>query len=136
MDQSGRTDRWRKPECYRGTLAIEGLNARYNALTSISSNAEVSLDNTQGLGRGNIANDGLLTLKNVTGELRNSISGKGIVSATAVTDVELDGDNSRFVGQFNIDTGSALSVNEQKNPVMLPLSIMACSPSPLSVAGR
>ncbi|WP_252514469.1 autoinducer-2 kinase [Escherichia coli] len=29
--------------------------------------------------------------------------------------VELDGDNSRFVGQFNIDTGSALSVNEQKN---------------------
>lgn len=31
------------------------------------------------------------------------------------TDVELDGDNSRFVGQFNIDTGSALSVNEQKN---------------------
>ncbi|KAA0647900.1 hypothetical protein E2K60_20935, partial [Escherichia coli] len=42
---------------------------------------EVSLDNTQGLGRGNIANDGLLTLKNVTGELRNSISGKGIVSA-------------------------------------------------------
>lgn len=87
----------------------------YNALTSISPNAEVSLDNTQGLGRGNIANDGLLTLKNVTGELRNSISGKGIVSATARTDVELDGDNSRFVGQFNIDTGSALSVNEQKN---------------------
>ncbi|HAW4012300.1 TPA: autotransporter outer membrane beta-barrel domain-containing protein [Escherichia coli] len=98
-----------------GTLAIEGLNARYNALTSISPNAEVNLDNTQGLGRGNIANDGLLTLKNVTGELRNSISGKGIVSATARTDVELDGDNSRFVGQFNIDTGSALSVNEQKN---------------------
>ncbi|HAW0162347.1 TPA: hypothetical protein JLI56_003073 [Escherichia coli] len=98
-----------------GTLAIEGLKARYNALTSISPNAEVSLDNTQGLGRGNIANDGLLTLKNVTGELRNSISGKGIVSATARTDVELDGDNSRFVGQFNIDTGSALSVNEQKN---------------------
>lgn len=51
----------------------------------------------------------------MTGELRNSISGKGIVSATARTDVELDGDNSRFVGQFNIDTGSALSVNEQKN---------------------
>ncbi|EEY3938488.1 autotransporter outer membrane beta-barrel domain-containing protein [Escherichia coli] len=100
---------------YSLTLAIEGLNARYNALTSISPNAEVSLDNTQGLGRGNIANDGLLTLKNVTGELRNSISGKGIVSATARTDVELDGDNSRFVGQFNIDTGSALSVNEQKN---------------------
>ncbi|WP_097555590.1 ECSE_1600 family autotransporter [Escherichia coli] len=90
-----------------GTLAIEGLNARYNALTSISPNAEVSLDNTQGLGRGNIANDGLLTLKNVTGELRNSISGKGIVSATARTDVELDGDNSRFVGQFNISNIAA-----------------------------
>lgn len=98
-----------------GTLAVEGLNARYNALTSVSPNAEVSLDNTQGLGRGNIANDGLLTLKNVTGELRNSISGKGIVSATARTDVELDGDNSRFAGQFNIDAGSALGVNEQKN---------------------
>lgn len=33
-----------------GTLAIEGVNARYNALTSISPNAEVSLDNAQGLG--------------------------------------------------------------------------------------
>jgi hypothetical protein len=32
----------------------------------------------------------------VTGELRNSISGKGIVSATASTDVELDGDNLTF----------------------------------------
>lgn len=71
-----------------------------------------------------IGSGGSLTLRdlqgdeveaNVTGELRNSISGKGIVSATARTDVELDGDNSRFVGQFNIDTGSALSVNEQKN---------------------
>lgn len=98
-----------------GTLAIEGVNARYNALTSISPNAEVSLDNAQGLGSGNIANDGLLTLKSVTGELRNSMSGKGVMSATAETDVELDGDNSRFAGQFNIDAGSALSVNEQKN---------------------
>ncbi len=71
-----------------------------------------------------IGSGGSLTLRdlqgdeveaNVTGELRNSISGKGIVSATARTDVELDGDNSRFVGQFNIDTGRALSVNEQKN---------------------
>nr|WP_105454202.1 autotransporter outer membrane beta-barrel domain-containing protein [Escherichia coli] len=51
-----------------------------------------------------------------TGSL--NITDKGYVtsvSATARTDVELDGDNSRFVGQFNIDTGSALSVNEQKN---------------------
>lgn len=62
--QSIRCDRFRFPTVsYRGTLAIEGLNARYNALTSVSPNAEVSLDNTQGLGRGNIANDGLLTLK-------------------------------------------------------------------------
>ena len=54
-----------------------------------------------------IGSGGSLTLRdlqgdeveaNVTGELRNSISGKGIVSATARTDVELDGDNSRFVG--------------------------------------
>ncbi len=47
----------------QGNAGYRGLNARYNALTSISPNAEVSLDNTQGLGRGNIANDGLLTLK-------------------------------------------------------------------------
>lgn len=98
-----------------GTLAIEGVNARYSALTSISPNAQVSLDNAQGLGSGNIANDGMLTLKSVTGELRNGISGKGVVSATAASDVELGGDNSRFAGRFNIDAGSALSVNEQKN---------------------
>lgn len=81
-----------------GTLVIEGFNVRYNALISISLNAEVSFDNIQGLGRGNIVNDGLLTLKNVIGELRNSISGKGIVSVIVRIDVELDGDNSRFVG--------------------------------------
>ncbi|EIE3132902.1 autotransporter barrel domain-containing lipoprotein [Escherichia coli] len=63
-----------------GTLAIEGLNARYNALTSISPNAEVSLDNTQGLGRGNIANDSLLTLKNVTGELSNIAAANSLFS--------------------------------------------------------
>ncbi len=95
-----------------GTLAIEGLNAGYNALTASPKCG--SQPRRYWSSRGNIANDGLLTLKNVTGELRNSISGKGIVSATARTDVELDGDNSRFVGQFNIDTGSALSVNGRK----------------------
>ncbi|WP_341445324.1 ECSE_1600 family autotransporter [Escherichia coli] len=44
-----------------GTLAIEGLNARYNALTSISPNAEVSLDNTQGVGGNSAGNFALTT---------------------------------------------------------------------------
>lgn len=77
----------------KGDVRVDGQNSLLETF---------NMYDTQGLGRGNIANDGLLTLKNVTGELRNSISGKGIVSATARTDVELDGDNSRFVGQFNI----------------------------------
>lgn len=51
-------------------------------VTSISPNAEVSLDNTQGLGRGNIANDGLFTLKNVTGELQKAFKAS-LLSAIA-----------------------------------------------------
>lgn len=81
-----------------GMLVIEGFNVCYNVLISISLNVEVSFDNIQGLGRGNIVNDGLLMLKNVIGELCNSISGKGIVSVIVRIDVELDGDNSCFVG--------------------------------------
>ncbi|EPB5621678.1 ECSE_1600 family autotransporter [Escherichia coli] len=92
-----------------GTLAIEGLNARYNALTSISPNAEVSLDNTQGLGRGNIANDGLLTLKNVTGELRNTrvrVDNIGGVGAQTVNGIELIEVGGNSAGNFALTTGT------------------------------
>ncbi|HAM0848933.1 TPA: autotransporter barrel domain-containing lipoprotein [Escherichia coli] len=95
-----------------GTLAIEGLNARYNALTSVSPNAEVSLDNTQGLGRGNIANDGLLTLKNVTGEgdtqgnTRVRVDNIGGVGAQTVNGIELIEVGGNSAGNFALTTGT------------------------------
>ncbi|EGB8105903.1 autotransporter outer membrane beta-barrel domain-containing protein [Escherichia coli] len=58
-----------------------------------------------------MANNPLTTLN----LLEHDDSHVGVQLVKAQTVVELDGDNSRFVGQFNIDTGSALSVNEQKN---------------------
>ncbi|EFF3912509.1 autotransporter barrel domain-containing lipoprotein [Escherichia coli] len=68
-----------------GTLAIEGLNARYNALTSISPNAEVSLDNTQGLGRGNIAKQAQITWMGVKDSDHNRKDG---------TRIETEGDGN------------------------------------------
>ncbi|EEV5677868.1 autotransporter outer membrane beta-barrel domain-containing protein [Escherichia coli] len=69
-----------------------------------------------GHGEMNISNQGLV-VSNGGSSLGYGETGVGNVSITTggMWEVKLDGDNSRFVGQFNIDTGSALSVNEQKN---------------------
>ncbi|EEY9016314.1 autotransporter barrel domain-containing lipoprotein [Escherichia coli] len=114
-----------------GTLAIEGLNARYNALTSISPNAEVSLDNTQGLGRGNIANDGLLNTGNnglmtfnatlggdnsptdkmnvkgdTQGNTRVRVDNIGGVGAQTVNGIELIEVGGNSAGNFALTTGT------------------------------
>ncbi|ALR78681.1 lipoprotein/autotransporter domain-containing protein [[Enterobacter] lignolyticus] len=98
-----------------GTLTIDGANGHLSAATSISGGAEVVLNDVLGAGTGTITNDGKLILNAVTGELLNSISGAGIVDATAATDIALLGDNSGFNGLLNIENGSAVTLSEQKH---------------------
>ena len=98
-----------------GVLAIDGANSNLSATTTISSGAEVVINDAQGAGTGAIADEGTLTLYGATGTLANNISGTGHVDATNTTNAAVTGDNSGFSGLFNIDDGSNLTVNKQNH---------------------
>ncbi len=98
-----------------GLLTIDGANAALTAKTTISSGAEVSVNDVQGAGSGDIVDDGTLTLNGVVGTLTNNISGAGGIDVANMTDVAVSGDNSGFSGLFNIDTDNKLTVSEQQN---------------------
>ncbi|WP_235501713.1 autotransporter outer membrane beta-barrel domain-containing protein [Trabulsiella odontotermitis] len=98
-----------------GVLTINGTNSDLSVATTISSGAQVSINDVQGAGSGDITDDGTLTLDGVTGTFANNVSGTGNVDATNTTDITLTGDNSGFSGLFTIDSGSTLTVSEQKN---------------------
>ncbi|WP_211252859.1 autotransporter outer membrane beta-barrel domain-containing protein [Trabulsiella guamensis] len=98
-----------------GVLTISGANSSLTATTTISSGAEVVIDDAQGAGTGDIADEGTLTLDGATGMLANAISGTGHVDATNATNATVTGDNSGFSGLFNIDDGSNLTVSEQNH---------------------
>ncbi|MEG2566461.1 MAG: autotransporter outer membrane beta-barrel domain-containing protein, partial [Acinetobacter sp.] len=93
-----------------GTLNVNGSNASLSATTAIALGAEVVLDNVQGLGTGNIISDGHLNLNTVEGQLSNNLSGKGIVSFSE-SKIALEGDNSGFSGQFDLDKNAQLVVS-------------------------
>lgn len=90
-----------------GVFSVKGSNASLSATTAIASGAEVTLDNVQGLGTGEIIADGHLNLNAVEGHLSNNLSGKGEVSFSE-SNVALKGDNSGFSGQLNLDKNTQL----------------------------
>lgn len=98
-----------------GTLTVNGSNAGLTATTSIVSGADAQLNNTTGLGSGNIVNEGLLALKNAAGALFNSLSGSGQTDIAQSSDVVLLGDNSDFTGKFSVEDGSVLTASAQSS---------------------
>lgn len=93
-----------------GTLNVSGANTGLKATTTIAQGATAVLDNTLGLGTGDIVAAGLLNLSNATGVLYNSISDAGKVALDA-SDVVLAGNNSHFAGTFDIDNDSTLTAS-------------------------
>jgi autotransporter family porin len=98
-----------------GTLTVNGSNTGLAATTSIASGADVQLNNTRGLGSGNIVNEGLLALKNAAGALFNSLSGAGETDIAQNSDVVLLGDNSDFAGKFSVENASTLTASAQSS---------------------
>ncbi|MBY4888829.1 autotransporter outer membrane beta-barrel domain-containing protein [Pantoea sp. DY-15] len=98
-----------------GTLTVNGSNSALSAVTSIAAGAAAQLNQTSGLGTGSIINDGLLALKQATGDLVNSLSGAGETQVAGAGDVRLTGDNSGFTGRFTTDADSALTVTGQRS---------------------
>lgn len=93
-----------------GTLNVSGANAGLKATTKVSRGATAVLDNTLGLGTGDIIAAGLLNLSKAAGTLYNSISDAGKV-ALDTSDVVLAGNNSHFSGIFDIDSHSTLAAS-------------------------
>ncbi|WP_336239685.1 autotransporter outer membrane beta-barrel domain-containing protein [Enterobacter chuandaensis] len=93
-----------------GTLNIQGANGGLSATTTIAQDAAVVLNDTLGLGTGDIITTGLLTLSNAAGVLYNNISDTGRVALDA-SDVVLAGNNELFSGVFDISEGSSLTAS-------------------------
>lgn len=93
------------------SLTIYGANDMLTANTVIANGASVLLDNTAGLGSGDITVAGELQLNSASGVLRNSLSDAGTVALNG-SDVALSGDNRDFSGIFDIDADSQLRVSD------------------------
>nr|WP_154325352.1 autotransporter outer membrane beta-barrel domain-containing protein [Pantoea sp. 201603H] len=96
-----------------GTLNVAGANSALRASTTIAQGATAVLDNTQGLGSGQIIAAGVLNLSKAAGALYNSISDAGRVML-ASSDVTLAGNNRDFTGTFEIDTASTLTASSAR----------------------
>lgn len=91
-----------------GSLTINKSNATLTAETTIANGANVSMNNTTGLGLGSIINSGLLSITDAIGTLSNKLSDSGVIELVK-SNVSLTGDNRDFTGSFNIDNSSKLS---------------------------
>ncbi|WP_370521105.1 autotransporter outer membrane beta-barrel domain-containing protein [Pantoea sp. BAV 3049] len=96
-----------------GTLDVTSANNNLRATVAILQGATANVDNTRGLGSGNIDDAGLINVDNAAGVLYNKISNNGEVALHG-SDVVLAGDNSGFSGTFAIDHASMLTASEQR----------------------
>ena len=90
-----------------GKLMVNGQNKNLSAKTTIEKSAVAEINNTLGLGVGNIINKGELKINNADGLLYNNISDSGTV-ALNTSKLSLLGDNSQFAGKFTIDSLSQM----------------------------
>jgi len=92
-----------------GLMQISGANAGMSATTLIAAPAEVELDNTQGLGTGDIALDGTLNLLSATGTLSNQLSGAGTLSLQDSAQVSLSNSLNTLSGNVDVASGTQLT---------------------------
>jgi outer membrane autotransporter barrel domain len=96
-----------------GMLSVNGANSGLTAAITLAKDAVAVLDNTQGLGSGNIILDGTLKLADSFGSLANSLSQQGTV-ALQNSNVILAGDNETFGGNFTVDDRSSLTADSAR----------------------
>lgn len=95
-------------------LTVNGANANLSATTTIEQGAVAELNNTLGLGIGDIVDKGELLLNTANGVLSNNISDNGAVTLKD-SNVVLAGDNSQFAGTFTIDSTSQLTASSAQH---------------------
>ncbi|WP_145587988.1 autotransporter outer membrane beta-barrel domain-containing protein [Yersinia aldovae] len=99
-----------------GTLSVTQGNSGFTGSTDIASGATAHLYQVQGLGSGNINNNGLLNLDSSAGILSNVLTGSsGNVLLTNNSNIQLTGNNSGYSGSFSTDAGTVLTANNAQN---------------------
>lgn len=93
-------------------LTLSNNNSNFSGTTAIQSGATAILTQLQGLGTGNITDEGTLELQNVQGAFLNTLAGQqGEVSLTQAADLTLGNNNQDFAGRFAIDANSTLTAS-------------------------
>ena len=92
-----------------GEFIVHGANQDLSATTHIANAATATLDDTLGLGNGEIDLAGNLNLIGANGVLSNSLTGNGSLSLQDSALVTLANTASTFAGDINIATGSQLT---------------------------
>ncbi|MCU6374830.1 autotransporter outer membrane beta-barrel domain-containing protein, partial [Morganella morganii] len=95
-----------------GELTLAQANTALNAVVNIAAAAQANLNAVNGLGSGDIRNDGKLVLSNTQGNFTNNLSGQtGRVDLTNNSAVYLSGDNRQYSGLFSTAAGSSLTAS-------------------------
>jgi len=95
-----------------GTLNVSQANRSFTGNTAISSAASVVLADVTGLGSGNIANKGTLTLNGAQGTFANSLSEAGNLQLQNKATVQLSGNNAQYTGAFTLAEDTTLAANK------------------------
>ncbi|XEQ04445.1 fibronectin-binding autotransporter adhesin ShdA [Salmonella enterica subsp. enterica] len=90
-----------------GELTLSGDNT-YSGGTTISDGTLIA-DNADSLGTGAVANSGVLQVGE--GELKNTLSGSGLLVKTGTGELTLSGDNNTYFGDTTIAGGTLIAAN-------------------------
>ncbi|XEQ07649.1 fibronectin-binding autotransporter adhesin ShdA [Salmonella enterica subsp. enterica] len=90
-----------------GELTLSGDN-NYSGGTTISGGTLIA-DNADSLGTGAVANSGVLQVGE--GELKNTLSGSGLLVKTGTGELTLSGDNNTYFGDTTIAGGTLIAAN-------------------------
>lgn len=92
-----------------GELNVSGANQSLSATTNIADSATATLDNTQGLGSGEINLAGHLNLSGANGVLANQMNGNGTLSLQDGAQVTLTNTAQAFGGDIHVADGTQLT---------------------------
>ncbi|EBW9748615.1 fibronectin-binding autotransporter adhesin ShdA [Salmonella enterica subsp. enterica serovar Kingston] len=91
-----------------GELTLSGDNNTYSGGTTISGGTLIAA-NVNALGSGDIDNSGVLQVGE--GELKNTLSGSGLLVKTGTGELTLSGDNKIYSGDTTIADGTLIAAN-------------------------
>lgn len=101
-----------------GILTVSTANTGMTASTTLRQGAEVAINETSGIGSGDIFNSGLLSLNGAQGVMANNITGSGDLHKNGAGLVALTRASAQYTGHTDI-TGGGLQLGDRATNVLL-----------------